>query len=287
MEKVLLLIAIAVLVILLGLGVFACLVAYLAILVGLCGWMIWDLRVTLGAPIRPDVGVMKQMMTFGAKTYAQALAAHTHYKVDLYLIAAYLSSADVAFYAIGAGLAERCLMLPDAIGLVMFPKMASQKSEDAARLTAKVCRNLLLLGTATAIVLIVVGKPLVTLLYGVSYAPAVRPMYILMGGVVMVGITRVLMRFFTSVNQHHHNIYIMGSAAAINVALNMVLIPRYGVLGAAASALVTYTAQAIWAVIVFRKLTGLGARATLLADSADVRALYRMVAGLRLPLLAR
>ena len=287
LEKLLFLICIAAIVVGFGGGILACLVAHLMIVSSLCVWMAWDLRASLTTPVRPSRTTFKRMMAFGGKTYAQSIAAHTHYKVDLYLIAGYLSSADVAFYAIGAGLAERCLMLPDAIGLVMFPKLASQTSEDAARLTARVCRTLLLLGSVTAAVLIVLAEPLVTFLYGDAYIPAVGPMYVLLAGVVMVGITRVLMRYITSIDEHHHNVYIVASAAVVNIVLNLLLIPRYGMMGAATASLVTYSAQALWALIVFWRLTGLRPRSTLVVDGTDLRDLRRMIAAIRVPLLAR
>jgi O-antigen/teichoic acid export membrane protein len=134
----------------------------------------------------------------------------------------------------------------------------------------------LFLGGAAALILAVFGGPVVRLLYGAEYLPAVRPMYVLLAGVVMVGVTRVLMRYFTSVNRHEHNVYIVATSLAVNVTLNLVLIPRFGIMGAAAASLATYVLQGVWALILFTRITRTGLRETLVVGAADARYVMKL-----------
>ena len=275
-EKVLFLAAVASIFFVFGWGVVACLAAHLVILLVICAWMMWDMRFMYRDAFLGDRQLFRRMLAFGVKTYGQAISSHLHYKADLYLIAAYLGNADIAFYAIGAGLAERLLMMPDALGVVLFPRLSSESQPDAARLAARACRNTFFLGGTTALILAVFGGPVVGLLYGVEYLPAVRPMYVLLAGVVMVGVTRVLMRYFTSVNRHEHNVYIVATSLVVNVILNLVLIPRFGIMGAAAASLATYVLQGVWVLILFTRITGTGLRETLVVGAADAKYVMKL-----------
>jgi O-antigen/teichoic acid export membrane protein len=250
-------------------GVYAYLIGHFVIISVVVLWMCWDLRPYLRGRVRPDVGLLGRMMRFGLKTYAQGIASHAHYRADVYLVAMFLGKAEIAFYAIGAGLAERSLMLSDAMGTVLFPKLAGTDARQAAVLTARASRYTLLLGGAMALAICLSGRFLVQGLYGREYLPAVAPMYFLVSGVLMVGLTRILMRYLTSQNVHQHNAYLVGGSAVVNIALNLWLIPALGIVGAAVSSLCTYALQGAWALYLFGRFSGLPVRTAVIPVRAD------------------
>ena len=262
-------------------GVFAYLVGHFLIMVTIVLWMCWDLRPHIREKVRPDFKVLGRMLRFGGKTYAQTIASHAHYRADVYIVAIFLSSADIAFYAIGAGLAERSLMMADAMGTVLFPKLASSDREQAGLITARASRYTLLMCAATALVICLSGRLLVETLYGRDYLPAVVPMYFLVSGVVMIGVTRIIVRFLTSLNVHQHNAYMIGGSAIVNIALNLWLVPRYGIAGAAVSSLCTYTLQGAWVLWLFRRFSGLPVRTALVPTANDVTYLRALAARFR------
>ena len=263
------------------LGVFAYLVGHFVIITTIVLWMCWDLRPYIRQKIRPDLRVLGRMLKFGAKTYAQGIASHAHYRADVYLVAIFLSRADIAFYTIGAGLAERSLMLSDAMGTVLFPKLASSDNREAALLTARASRYTLLMGAVVALVICGSGRLLVEALYGRDYLPAVTPMYFLVSGVLMIGMTRILMRYLTSLNVHQHNAYLVGGSAVANIALNIWLIPAFGIVGAAISSLTTYGLQGAWALYLFRRFSGLPLSAALIVTREDLAYFRGLAARIR------
>jgi hypothetical protein len=54
-----------------------------------------------------------------------------------------------------------------------------------------------------------------------------------------------------------------------------VLIPRYGILGAAASSSISYAMTAVMTLAVFRRLSGRGWRETLIVRTSDIQAVAR------------
>ena len=85
---------------------------------------------------------------------------------------------------------------------------------------------------------IMVSEPLVVFLYGKAYLPAVPALQILLAlfGVHMISRTyRVLLISF---NRQGNDLRIMSLAALVNVALNLLVIKQYGMVGAALANLV-------------------------------------------------
>jgi O-antigen/teichoic acid export membrane protein len=267
-------------------GLMPYLVCTILIQAAIIAWLCWDLHGHAKGSFAPDFGVLRGMMTFGSKSYATVIAWHAHARADLYLIAAYLNAPDVAFYSIASGLAERLLMATDIMAMVLFPRLASVTEKEAAALTARASRNNIMLALCLVVPLCVFARPLLVTLYGPAYLPALGPMYILIAGIIMVAMGRVLMQFLTRLNVHQHNAYIGGVSAGINIALNMLLIPRYGIMGAAVSSVCTYTIQGVWALFLFRRFSGLPLRSALVVSKEDLRYLRTIPLRMRAPSVA-
>jgi O-antigen/teichoic acid export membrane protein len=82
----------------------------------------------------------------------------------------------------------------------------------------------------------------VPLVYGAPYRASVPPLLILLPGVISMGIFKVLTRNFTSRNRQQISILASSVALVLIVSLNLFLIPRWGVAGAALASTIGYTA---------------------------------------------
>ncbi len=251
------------------------------VLVG-AGANIWLLyRVQRIAPfgLRWDGSLGRGMLEFGVKSYFQTLAAHLHYKIDVYLIAALLHDpAQVAFYSIAVNITNPILQIPDAIGTVIFPKLAGSSEAAAHSRTAVTCRHTLFATILAAIFYAGVGSQVLTIFYGDRYAPAIRPMLLMLPGIIMISLYQILTRNFTSRNRQQVNIVAAGIALGVNIGLNLVLIPRYGISGAAVSTAISYTLAALLLLFIFVRESGASLRGTVVIRAADLATYPRMLA---------
>jgi Na+-driven multidrug efflux pump len=83
---------------------------------------------------------------------------------------------------------------------------------------------------------------LVPLVYGPAYRATVPPLLILLPGVMAMGVFKVLTRDFSSRNRQQVSILASGVALVLNMGLDLLLIRRWGVTGAATASTVGYTA---------------------------------------------
>lgn len=216
----------------------------------------------------PEVG--RGTLSFGAKSYVQTLAAHLHYRIDLYLIALLLTPEQVAFYSIAVNMTNPILQIPDAIGTVIFPKLAGSSDEAAHHRTAVTCRHTLFATLVAAIVYAGVGSQLMVLFYGSRYAPAIPPMFMMLPGIIMISLYQILSRNFTSRNRQQINIVAAGVALVVNASSNLLLIPRFGIVGAALSTAISYSLAAGILLTVFVRESGSRVRDTVLVGAGDL-----------------
>jgi O-antigen/teichoic acid export membrane protein len=260
----------------LHLGLVGAVLTQAAIVVFMSLWL--TVRVHREAPlhVRVDGPLLRGMLGFGGKSYVQTLAATLHLRIDQYLIAYLLASpGEVAYYAIGVNLVSLLLKIPEATGTVLFPRLAASEQRDAHAATVRVCRNTLFL-TALGVVVLAVAAPFgIPLLYGHRFDRAIRPMLILLPGALMMALYQILTRSFTSHAKQEINIAAAAIALCLNVGLNLVLIPRFGIEGAAIANGLSYGTAATILLVVFVRQSGHSVRETLVVGESDLSDLAR------------
>ena len=106
------------------------------------------------------------------------------------------------------------------------------------------------------IVLFIAAPILLPLVYGAPYAASTQPFLLLLPGVVLLGMDRVISRYFTGTNQQLPNVITRAVSLVVNIGLNLLWIPEYGIAGAAAAGLASYVVDAVLIIGVFMFMTG-------------------------------
>ncbi|MCC6767251.1 MAG: flippase [Deltaproteobacteria bacterium] len=256
---------------------WAALISQVSVLAVCNLWLLMQCHRVAPFGFRWDRQVGRGTLGFGAKSYVQTLAAHLHYRIDLYLIALLLSPEQVAFYSIAVNMTNPILQIPDAIGTVIFPKLAGSPDQAAHERTAVTCRHTLFATLVAAVFYAGVGSQLMVLFYGSRYAPAIPPMFMMLPGIIMISLYQILSRNFTSRNRQQINIVAAGVALAVNAGSNLVLSPRFGIVGAALSTAISYSLAAGILLAVFVRESGWRVRDTVLVGADDLARYARLL----------
>ena len=274
--NVLSLVGMFVVLVVLHMGLVGAVLTQAGIVVFMSLWLTFRVHREAPLALRVDGGLLQGMLGFGAKSYVQTLAATLHLRIDQYLIAYLLKSpGEVAYYAIGVNLVSLLLKIPDATGTVLFPRLAASEQRDAHLATMRVCRNTIFL-TALGVVGLAIAGPIgIPLLYGHKFDHAIRPMLILLPGALMMALYQILTRSFTSHAKQEVNIVAAVTALCLNVGLNLVLIPRFGIAGAALANGISYGTAALILLVMFVRESGHSVRETLIVGRADLNDLVR------------
>jgi O-antigen/teichoic acid export membrane protein len=202
----------------------------------------------------------------------QLIIGHFIYQIDVYLIYYLLGAEDVAFYSIAIGVATLLWFIPDTVGTVLFPSLASLKSKNEIHtITAKVSRNSLFGVTIGAIGLLLIGGYLIEYFYGHSYYSSIKPMVLILPGVIAMSGYKILTRDFSSRNQQQIPILAAFLSLAINIILNFIWIPKFGIEGAALASTVSYSFAVTILILFFKTESKLSLRDILIIRKDDLK----------------
>jgi O-antigen/teichoic acid export membrane protein len=235
------------------------------------GWLVVTMRRTIPFRLRIDRQLLRGQLAFGAKSYVQTLTAHMLLRADVYLVSYFLGPAQTAFYSLCLRFTEMVLEIPQAVGLVLYPRLASLPDHEVHRLTAQACRRTVLITGLCSLALVVLGPSVIVLWYGAAYAPAAEPLLWAAIGALAMSIFVILTRDFTSRNRQTVNIAAGVPALVSNIALNWFLIPTKGIVGAAMATALSYSGACVILLIFYLPRAQLSIFDVLVAKRDDLR----------------
>lgn len=246
------------------------------------------LRETKGICLKLDKGYLKDAYRYGGRLYAGSILLFLNGRSSLLLLNWYLNPAMVGFFTLGVGLSEKVWLVADAVGTVLFPKIASEKAEDRKNaFTPFVFRGTLLIVTLVSFLLYVLAEWLVTLLYSTTFLPSVTPFRILLIGVVASSGWRILQSDLNGRGRPGLAAGIMAVSLLVNIALNLALIPRLGITGAAWAAVFSAVTSVSLGMFVFRRVSGVPVQDLILLRTSDFRAYRRFVSSVAIGIRLR
>ncbi|MBA7540371.1 lipid II flippase MurJ [subsurface metagenome] len=199
--------------------------------------------------------LFKDSIGYGVKAYFAHLAQFLNYRLDIFLVALFLTPAAVGYYSIAVGIAEKLWMLPGAIATVLFPRISSLQDKDANNLTPRVARHTFFIVLIISLILAVLAKPLVEILFGDAFLPSVISLLILLPGIIALGGAKTLTADLAGRGKPQFGTYASFVSLAVNIPLNLWLIPRWGISGAAFASTVAYIIATIVVIIAFTKIS--------------------------------
>ncbi|MCI0438792.1 MAG: polysaccharide biosynthesis C-terminal domain-containing protein, partial [Chloroflexi bacterium] len=216
----------------------------IAVLVLAIGLFFWARRILGGVSWHLNRHYLKAAAKFGLQAHLANVVQFLNYRLDLFLVNVFVSPVAVGFYAVATEVVERLWLLSGAASTVLYPRIAAESDESArASITAIVSRNVLWLSVAGGAIVYGLSHWVVTLLYSTEYLPTVRPLQILLPGIVAFAASRVLAHDIAGRGRPILNSYASIIGLAINLGLNLALIPRYGIEGAAWATTASYSAM--------------------------------------------
>jgi O-antigen/teichoic acid export membrane protein len=235
------------------------------------GAMLWTCRRRSPGPLKPDSALLKWSLRKGLTGAAGPACTFLLLRSDLFLVNYFMAAGAVGHYAVTAGLANLLLLLPSSVGMAFLPRASRMGEKCERHLSPLVCRLTSWLSLATAVVLVPVAPFLVRLFYGEAYLPSVRPLVVLVPGIVMASMGLVLGSHLQGRGLFYIGALATGLGLMVNIVLNLWLIPVWGLEGAALSSSLSYGLTALVLLVAVTKDAGVSWREMVIPRVADWR----------------
>ncbi|HUP85927.1 MAG TPA: oligosaccharide flippase family protein [Acidimicrobiales bacterium] len=222
-------------------------------------------------PLRIDRVVARRLLHFNVAGHGGTLLQEVSYRLDMFIVAGLLGSRAVGLYAIAVSTSRLLWYIPESLGSVLLSRSArtGYRRERWERIGQGVT-SILLFQAIGAAALAPVAIPLV---FGVAFKGSVWPFILLLPGAVALGLWKVFINETTAAGHPRLKLRSGGVGSAATVILDVMLIPQWGVEGAAVASSVAYCLTLGVLLLQLRTIYGIPLHALLMPKVTVLRTL--------------
>ncbi|HEX7071981.1 MAG TPA: flippase [Rhodothermales bacterium] len=179
------------------------------------------------------------------------------YNSDLLLLRVFRGTEEIGFYLAAYTLIALLGNLSTAYGASLLPTLTRAGKTDTSQtnLFHTAIAHVFAAAVPIAVGGFITAQQIIDVSFGAEYAPSARVLQVLLLSVPFLLVRGVLQTVLISTGRQDRVMWITAAAAALNVTLNLLLISRYGMLGAAAATVATEIVRVV-VVQVFVRLQG-------------------------------
>jgi O-antigen/teichoic acid export membrane protein len=230
----------------------------------------------------PSLVELKKIFRYSLLAWAANLIFFLVYRVDYWIIKYYRSDYELGNYIQVSKLVQVFILIPGLVAAVIFPETAKDRSLRMRNHVMKASRIFAGVYFVFLILLTLVGKALFPLLYGETFNLMYLSFVLLIPGILFLSVQNLLAAWFAGSNQTRYNLFGALIAIAVITILDFLLIPRYGIHGAALTSSVGYFVYFFYQYKVFAGKEFLKATDLLLIKKEDIswlRSLFTKTSG--------
>ncbi len=205
-----------------------------------------------------------------------------NYRFTYLLIQKWLGASSLGLFAITTQLSESAWLVPKSLGQVLYARVSNSHEADEQR-----AQTLAALKASMAFTLVVVGALLILpdVFYRAVFGPEITGLaplvLVLAPGLLAMAASQAISHFLSGTGRVRHNTIGSGLGTVLTLVLGLYLVPRYGLMGAAATASSAYCCATFYQWLVFSRLAMVRLH-HLLPDARDaqrLRTLWRRALG--------
>lgn len=204
-----------------------------------------------------DKAIAKKLLKDGWPLIVTTALIAMHMRVDQLMIGGMLGNSDVGVFSVAVRISEIWLFIPMFAVQTVAPHLLSIREHNHELFHLRMVQlysAMFWIGAIFGILTILYGRSFIVLLFGEEY----RTAYLSLVWIIWTGIFRAQgiagSVWMVGKNDQTHPLIINSIAVLINIILNFVFIPRYGISGAAFSTLIS-NGTSTWIVPLFFKET--------------------------------
>lgn len=210
------------------------------VLTGSSGWArLWRRGYFHGAG-RPSPRLARAIAGYGTRAELNSITQLLNGRLDFVIVNILVGPAALGIYAVASRAAE-LLRLPSlAINYVLYPAYARLGRDRAAAQARRAARRTWWVPAALAAPVAIGAPVMLPLVYGNAFSAAVAPTWILLAGLAGGSVNAVMTAYFSGTGRPGLTSLAQAAGLAVTVALDLALIPRIGIIGAATASAFAY-----------------------------------------------
>jgi PST family polysaccharide transporter len=182
-----------------------------------------------------------------------AITTTLYLKIDQLFIASLTNNNDVGIYAASARISEFLYAVPVIISNVFFPQiMKAFTKVDIDKLLYQMFAIVLILAVMSTLIIATFSDAIIEVMYGKEYMQASEILKIHAWSIILMSLLVTSSKYLLKINRQDIIFKRELMGLATNITLNFLLIPRYGIIGAAWATLISYSVSSVFSNFFFK-----------------------------------
>jgi len=209
--------------------------------------------------VKPRLDKIATMWSYGARYYLGKLSNTANLQIGPILLGFLVSKEQLGFFSIAYRLLDQVESIPHALATLLLPRV-SLSVHGRKELVARIARLALAVCGFILALLAVFAVPLVRIVFSDQFLPAVPVVRILCLAAAFRTLTKVYAPYLLGRDHPGFTSLAMGAGGAGNLLLILLLVPAFGVAGAAAGMAIGYLISTCILIFGFCRFSGLSLR---------------------------
>lgn len=186
-----------------------------------------------------DNSYFKKSFDFGFRSYLACFLCYLVLRSDIYMLSAMKGIKEVGLYSIATNFIDALLILSGSMSAVIFPLISTNKEKSAyyiKKITSLVSASSMIL----TLFILLTGRFLIPFFFGQAFSTSIPPLFILLIAMYFWSLLSIITQFFAANRYPWTAVWIWIPGLLINILLNFIFIPKYGMLATAWSSVLAY-----------------------------------------------
>lgn len=197
--------------------------------------------------------VIGEIFAYGFGTFISNLFLTSVFRIDVFFLNKYVSLSEIGIYSVSVNVSELLLLVPNALGVVLFPHLSGLDRQELLNTMSKIGRLSFILGAVGCLGLLIISYPFILIIFGSKFTGAFVPLLMLLPGLMAMTLNYSYSNFFTSIGQSYTPAKCFGVGLILNLVCNFVFIPKFGIMAAAVVSSITYIIITLGFILIIRK----------------------------------
>jgi O-antigen/teichoic acid export membrane protein len=225
---------------------------------------------------RLELDPLLRSLGYGGRYYFGKLATLLNVQMATIILSFSAVRPDqLGLFSAAIALSSQILIIPGAIQIAMLPRVAAD-SKGESKMVAQSVRLCLVCCSIMTLVLFILSKPIITIFLSARFLPVLVPLWVLLPGVIFQSISRILPAYFAGIDRPQITSAVLVLSVVANLILIHLLLPIWGLTGAALANTVVYAAEAIVMGLAFQHYSGLPVWRLIRFNRGDYNALVQL-----------
>ncbi len=220
-------------------------------------------------PARVTISNIAHIVTFSFPFLFNAIVITLLSEISIIMLKVMKGSTEVGYYAADLKILQMIMLIPGPFIAALFPVLSRLREQrDDIRIILKKATALIsALSIPISIGLSLLSYEFIIAMFDTAYLPSVQPLTYISLLIPILYLLVILDDALISLNHQVQNMKYTSLAAALNICLNLIFIPPFGMMGAVAGAIISQSLNLFLTLRLLRKVLG----ASFLDTSAHIR----------------